>query len=325
MKGCNDMMDLVSLGELLVDFTPAGDSQVGFPVYEQNPGGGPANMACAAAKLGVRTAFIGQVGDDNFGRMLADTLRENRVDTTRLRLSPEYQTSLAFVHLDKAGDRSFSFYRRNGADTMLEAQMEDRALIKDSRVFFFSSVMMTGGTSRDASFVLAEHAANCPGTITVFDPNLRLNLWDNAEEARRCILKAMPLAEIVKVSEEELVFLTGIDDLFRAAETLKSRVGMKALLVTLGARGSFALVGRHVIECDPVAAHTIDTTGAGDAFTGGFLSRLLQGDADIDRRSREELTDMLRFANTVGALTTTKRGGIPALPSLEEVMARFSQ
>lgn len=319
------MRDLVSLGELLIDFTSVGESAAGLPVYEQNPGGGPANMACAAAKLGVRTAFIGQVGDDNFGRMLADTLHKNRVDITRLRLSPEYQTSLAFVHLDKTGERSFSFYRRNGADTMLEVQKEDKALIADSRAFFFSSVMMTGGASREASFALAEYAANCPDTITVFDPNLRLNLWSNADEVRDCILKAIPFAEIVKVSEEELTFLTGIGDLSCAAQALQSRFGMKALLITLGAKGSFALIGRHILKCGPTQADTIDTTGAGDAFTGGFLSRLLLGDTDISRRGEEELTEMLRFANTVGALTTTKRGGIPALPSLEEVLVRLSQ
>ena len=146
------MRDLVSLGELLVDFTPVGESAAGNPVFERNPGGGPANLACAAARLGVNTAFIGQVGDDAFGRALKGILADSRVDVGRLRLSADYQTTLAFVHLDAGGERSFSFYRRQGADTMLVPEEADFALAADCRCFFYSSVLMTGGPPRPASF-----------------------------------------------------------------------------------------------------------------------------------------------------------------------------
>lgn len=313
------MWDLVSLGELLIDFTPSGTSANGNPLFERNPGGGPGNMACAAAKLGARTAFIGQVGDDAFGRTLREVVQKNGVDVSRLRLSPDYQTSLAFVHLDEHGDRSFSFYRRSGADTMLEAAPEDFALIDDCRAFFYSSVLMTAEPSRTTSFQLAEYAHR-QGIITVFDPNLRLNLWDSAEHARDCILRAMPYADLVKVSEEELVFLTGESDLEKAAAALLNRFAMKALLLTLGPAGCIAYVGEDRYTQPAADVETIDTTGAGDSFTGGFLYCLLQGKADITERTPAEIQDMLAFANAVGGLTTTKKGGIPALPSYNDVL-----
>ncbi len=313
------MWDLVSLGELLIDFTPSGTSANGNPLFERNPGGGPGNMACAAAKLGARTAFIGQVGDDAFGRTLRDVVQKNGVDVSRLRLSPDYQTSLAFVHLDEHGDRSFSFYRRHGADTMLEAAPEDYALIDDCRAFFYSSVLMTAEPARTASFRLAEHAHR-RGVTTVFDPNLRLNLWDSAAHARDCILRAMPYADIVKVSEEELVFLTGENDLEKAAAALRNQFAMKALLVTLGPAGCIAYVGKDRYTQPAADVETIDTTGAGDSFTGGFLYCLLQGKADVTERTAAEIQDMLAFANAVGGLTTTQKGGIPALPSYNDVL-----
>lgn len=165
-----------------------------------------------------------------------DTLRQEKVDVSRLRLSDMYQTTLAFVHLDESGDRSFSFYRRQGADTMLRTEPADFKAVEQSRVFFFSSVMMTESPARETSFALAAHAKE-RGVVTVFDPNLRLNLWAGEAEARDCILRAMPFADIVKVSEEELVFLTGETELRRGAAVLYARFPMKALLCTLGAKG----------------------------------------------------------------------------------------
>ena len=322
-KGVYGMIDLLSLGELLIDFTPVGVSENGNPIFERNPGGGPANVACAAARLGAKAAFIGQVGNDPFGRALADTLGREHVDTARLRLSDEYQTTLAFVHLDESGDRSFSFYRRQGADTMLQPESADFEAIEQSRVFFFSSVMMTGGPARETSFALAAHAKE-RGVVTVFDPNLRLNLWADESEARDCILRAMPLADIVKVSEEELAFLTGESDLHRGAAALRARFPMKALLCTLGAKGVLALIGDEEIARDGLPVRAVDTTAAGDSFTGGFITRLLEEGPDITALSREALTRILDFANTVGALTTTRKGAICALPTRDEVEARLA-
>lgn len=313
------MVDLVSLGEVLIDFTPAGSSARGNPLFERNPGGGPANMACAVARLGGRVAFIGQVGNDVFGRSLKNILEGNGVDAARLRLSDAYQTTLAFVHLAEDGERSFSFYRRQGADTMLEPEPEDYATIEGARAFFFSSVLMTEGTSRRASFTLAAYARE-KGVLTVFDPNLRLNLWESAEEARRVIREALSLADIVKVSEEELRFLTGAEELEEAARLLRTAYPMRALLVTLGREGCRAYIGARRFEAAGYPVDTVDTTGAGDSFTGGFLFCLLQGTRDITARTDVEIVDMLQFANAVGALTTTKKGGIPALPSYDVVL-----
>lgn len=288
-------------------------------MFERNPGGGPANMACAVARLGGRVAFIGQVGNDVFGRSLKNILEGNGVDAARLRLSDAYQTTLAFVHLAEDGERSFSFYRRQGADTMLEPEPEDYATIEGARAFFFSSVLMTEGTSRRASVTLAAYARE-KGVLTVFDPNLRLNLWESAEEARRVIREALSLADIVKVSEEELRFLTGAEELEEAARLLRTAYPMRALLVTLGREGCRAYIGARRFEAAGYPVDTVDTTGAGDSFTGGFLFCLLQGTRDITARTDVEIVDMLQFANAVGALTTTKKGGIPALPSYDVVL-----
>ncbi len=311
------MADLVSLGELLIDFTPVGTSQNGNPIFERNPGGGPANLACAYARLGGNAGFIGKVGDDNFGRALKQVLTQNGIQTEHLVLSPDYQTTLAFVHLDDQGDRSFSFYRRQGADTMLSLAEVDENAFDGAKFFFFSSVLMTGGPSRKTSFALAERAAG-KGLTVVFDPNLRMNLWDSEEDAKACSLKAMELADIVKISEEELVFLTGESNLDKGAEKLWDTYDFKLLLVTLGKKGCFALNGRDKVSHPGFPeVKTIDTTAAGDSFTGGFLY-YLTAHPGLEL-SGEELLKALEFANAVGSLTTTKKGAISALPTLEEV------
>lgn len=313
-------VDLVSLGELLVDFTPVGVSEAGNPLFERNPGGGPANLACAAARLGVHTAFIGQVGDDAFGRDLRRIVAQTGVDVARLRLSPAWQTTLAFVHLDAQGDRSFSFYRRQGADTMLQPAPEDYDRIERSRCLYYSGVLLTGGPSRDASFSLASHARE-KGVTTVYDPNLRLNLWESEQEARRILLHAMQWADIVKVSEEELVFLTGERETPCAAQQLQATCGLQALIVTRGAGGCLARIGGEVVDLPGFPVQVVDTTAAGDAFTGGFVYGLLQEETPLQARSPARLREMLAFANAVGALTTTRKGAISALPSYDEVLA----
>lgn len=330
------MADLVSLGELLIDFTPRGISENGNPLFERNPGGGPANLACAAAKLGADTAFLGKVGDDVFGRALRDILHRNGVNVDGLRLSAEHPTTLAFVHLAEDGDRSFSFYRHGGADTMLLPEELDKEAIRQARVFFFSSVLMAEGPSRETCFAAAKLAREAGATV-VFDPNLRLNLWGNPEDARKCILCAIPYADVLKVSEEELVFLTGEDDPETGARLLSEQFELDVVLATLGPRGCFAYARPQGtarprtgdgtrIRVGGFPAATVDTTGAGDSFTGGFISRLLKrgGGSGIYAGDPEAFREDVRFANAVGSLTTTKKGGIPALPVLEEVEAYLS-
>lgn len=314
--------DIVSLGELLVDFTPVGVSGNNNPVFERNPGGGPANMACAAARLGASTAFIGKVGNDIFGRALRDILNRNGVNTDGLLLSDSYKTTLAFVQLDSFGDRSFSFYRKNGADTMLNFDEIPISILDHCKYFFCSSVMMAEGDSRETSFQMMKEARkrNIP---VVFDPNLRLNLWESAGLAKRYILKAFPFADIVKVSEEELFFLSGESDIQKASEKLNSNYDFKALLVTLGPKGCYIKAGKMDFYEPVVQLKVVDTTAAGDSFCGGFLYKLIQIGKDISLCSRDEMINIVRFANTVGALTTTRKGAISALPDLKEVEKLF--
>ena len=310
--------DIVSLGELLVDFTPVGVSENNNPVFERNPGGGPANMACAAAKLGAKTAFIGKVGNDIFGRALRDILNRNGVNTDGLLLSDFYKTTLAFVQLDSSGDRSFSFYRKNGADTMLNFDEVPISILDHCKYFFCSSVMMAEGDSRKTSFQMMKeaHKRNIP---VVFDPNLRLNLWESAELAQKYILEALPLADIVKVSEEELFFLSGESDIQKASEKLNSDYNFKALLVTLGPKGCYIKTGKVDFYEPVIQLKVVDTTAAGDSFCGGLLYKLIQIGKDISLCSRDEMINIVRFANTVGALTTTRKGAISALPELKDV------
>lgn len=312
------MYDVVVLGELLVDFTPCGISENQNPIFERNPGGGPANLACAVSRLGGKAAFLGKVGDDPFGRALRSVMAQNGVDIRQLLLSKTHPTTLAFVHLDAAGDRSFSFYRHNGADTMLEFSELDTGVLDRTGYFFFSSILMAEGTSRETSFQLLRCAKEKKAT-TVFDPNLRPSLWTNLGEARNCIEKAMTDADIIKLSEEELDFLTGQRDPAQGADQVMERFAPKALLVTLGAKGCFARTRKARASCGGLRVHTIDTTAAGDSFMGGFLAAAAKLKKEVEAFTQKELQDCLAFANTTGALTTTRRGGIPALPTLAEV------
>ena len=311
---------VAALGELLIDFTPLGISPNGNPIFERNPGGGPANMACAAARLGAKTAFVGKVGADNFGRALRETLEKNGVDARWLRMSQECPTTLAFVHLDGKGDRSFSFYRHGGADTMIGWDDVDPAVLDCCQYFFCSSVLMAEGPSRETSFRMMETARE-RGVPVVFDPNLRFSLWSSPEEVRRVVLRALPLADIVKVSGEEAVFLAGEERLEGAVQKLRREYRFQALLVTLGAEGCRAYAGDLEIAMPAHPVEAVDTTAAGDSFTGGFLAALLESGKTVSELTREEFWEIIRTANITGGLTASRKGSISALPTRQEVEA----
>lgn len=275
-------------------------------------------MACAAAKLGAKTVFIGQAGDDNFGRALQQILVDNGVNAEHLLRSKDYPTTLAFVHLDERGDRSFSFYRHGGADTMIDFQKIDCTLLEQCRYFFCSSVLMAEGASRESSFLMIE-AARRAGVPVVFDPNLRFNLWRSPEELKEQVLRALPLVDILKVSEEEALFLTGETDLDRAIDFLRKNYSFQALLVTLGAMGCRAYAGELAVIHEAYPIPAVDTTAAGDSFTGGFLASLLKSGKSVGELTQAEFTEILRTANIVGGLTASRKGAIHALPSAEEV------
>ncbi|RXZ83404.1 carbohydrate kinase [Paenibacillaceae bacterium] len=313
-------MQVTALGEVLIDFTPAGSSAAGNVQFEQNPGGAPANVLAALAKLGVETAFIGKVGSDQFGRYLLDTLTGCGIDASGVVLDAEANTTLAFVHLAADGDRTFSFYRNPGADQLLKPEEVNTALIENSKVFHFGSISMTHQPAADATR-RALQAAKAGGQLVSFDPNLRPALWDDLERAKEIIREGLAASDIVKLSEEELVFLTDDEQLDRAARRVASEYNIQLLLVTLGEKGCYYLLGDTAGSVPSYKVKAVDTTGAGDSFLGGFLYKLLEDGRALTLWSEEELAAALSFACAMAALVTTKKGAIPAMPSKEEIEA----
>lgn len=312
------MFDITAIGELLIDFTPAAGGAGGELLFAGKPGGAPANVLAADSRLGGKTAFIGKVGDDRFGRFLKKTLEDSRIDAAGLAVDRSIPTTLAFVHLDGKGDRSFSFYRKPGADVMLQISDLKKELLTDCRIFHFGSVSLTGDPSRSAT-LFAIKTAKRAGRIISYDPNYRPALWDGAETAKEQMKAGLGLADIVKMSEEEMVLLTGKTDLEEGSKAVLD-CGAALALITLGAKGSFY---RNAESCGTFPTYdvkTIDTNGAGDSFLGAVLYRLCGKNLpEIQKLSQKELEDIVSFANAAGALTTTKAGAIPAMPTLGEI------
>lgn len=311
------MFDVVALGELLIDFTPAGISEGGNVLFEQNPGGAPANVVACLAKLGRRTGFIGKVGDDDFGRFLRQVLIDRGISAKGLLLDAEEQTTLAFVHLQSDGERSFSFYRQPGADTMLRPEEIAQEML-DTRIFHFGSLSLTAEPARSATKA-ALRLARDKNTLISYDPNLRPLLWQSLDEARGEMLDVMHMADLVKISLEELEFLTGSTDLEGASQRLQQNYDLKMLLVTMGKEGCYYRLGDLCGHMPGFKVRSIDATGAGDAFLGAMLFQILRLDKDLTEWTAEDLIRSAQFSNATGALVTTRKGAIPAMPSLDEV------
>lgn len=312
------MYDICALGELLIDFTPAGVSADGNPLFEQNPGGAPANVAACIARLGKTSAYIGKVGADSFGTALKNMLASFGVEAKGVKTTSFYPTTMVFVTLNENGERSFEFFRNNTADLRLTPGEVDMGLIDDAWVFCFGSVSMTGEPCCSATFAAAEHAKKA-GKVVCYDPNLRLSLWESEVVARDCILRGMQYADILKVSQEELSFITQGMNLHDGALTMLKRHNLDAVIVTRGEKGAYCLTLSYELSVPAYHVNTVDTTGAGDAFLGGFLYRMLEFGKHPDKLTLAEMMVCLDFASAVGALTTTKRGAMPALPTLDEV------
>lgn len=313
------MFDITAFGELLIDFTPAGLSPAGNMLFERNPGGAPANLLAAASRLGAAAAFIGMVGNDAFGHFLADTLGKYKINTEGLKFNETVKTTLAFVQLDSGGDRSFSFYRGPGADMMLSEKDIDWSIIRSSRIFHFGALSMTDEPVRNATIKALEYARQC-GAVISFDPNLRPPLWKSLDEAKRQMNKGLEYANILKLSEEELEFLTGEKDPAEGSKRLVKE-GVRLVMVTMGPSGVFyrteGLAG-HVPTYD---VKVVDTTGAGDAFLGGALYRLRDMElSQLGSVSKDEIEDVMAFANAAGACTAAKKGGIPAVPGMQDIL-----
>jgi len=310
-------VEIVCLGEALIDLISVekGVSLAQVRTFEKAPGGAPANVAVGLARLGVQSGFMGKVGDEDFGHFLARTLADNGVDTSALLFSPQARTALAFVSAKENGERDFMFYRHPSADMLIRPDEINKEYIQAARVFHFGSISLISEPSRSATLE-ALRCAQEHGLFISYDPNLRLSLWPSPAEARQGIKIGWDFADVAKISEEELEFLASTSDLKRGADRLFT-AELKLLVISRGRRGCYFATREERGYVPGYRVATVDTTGAGDGFVAGLLAGLLEIGFRMD--SREEIIHVLRLANAVGALTVTKRGAIPALPTRDQV------
>jgi fructokinase len=310
------------LGEVLVDMFA---TEVGLPLEKATgflpvAGGGSANVAVGLAKLGVDSALISKVGDDVFGRFLRRVLLENRVDVSQLKVDRQSRTTLAFIATREGGERDFCFYRNPGADMMLSTEEIDEEFIKTARVFHYGSISMICEPNYSATLRALEYAKK-HHVITSYDPNVRLSLWESERQAKQRIIEGLRSSDLVKVNTEELEFITGISDMKQACPILL-KYGPRMVVVTQGDQGSSFHNGKLWSFVKSYPVRTIDTAGCGDSFTSGilaqFLKRMKKGQ-DVFSLDRQEIEQILRFANAAGALTAMKTGVIPSLPTQENV------
>lgn len=312
------LYDVIALGELLIDFTENAISPQGNQLFEANPGGAPCNVLAMLHKLGQKTAFIGKVGNDQFGLKLKEVLNSTGISTAYLYLDNQIPTTLAFVHTFEDGDRDFSFYRNPGADMMLTEQEVREEAIRSAKAFHHGTLSMTHEGVRNATKKALQLAKKHHLLIT-FDPNLREPLWENLADAKEQILYGLSQCDAVKISEEELEFVTGISDIKEAAFKIKEEYSIPLICVTLGKKGSIAFYQDLVVERKPfLQQNTIETTGAGDTFCASMIHFILKyGLSNLDK---EKLTEMLTFANAAASLITTKKGALCVMPSEQEVI-----
>ena len=310
--------DVAALGELLIDFAPQGANEAGYPVLSANPGGAPGNFLAALTKYGCKTAMIGKVGDDAFGRLLVKTLKAAGIGTEGILLDPDVFTTLAFVSLDASGNRDFSFARKPGADTCLRPEEVDEALLASARVLHFGTLSLTDEPAASATRRAIELAKK-HGLLISLDPNLRKPLWKREEDAKAAIEWSLHQADIVKISDEEVAFLWGISP-EEGARKLLEEYGVSLVYVTLGPRGCHAETASCCVTVSsPAGIHVVDTTGAGDIFGGSAMSQLLQCGKAPAELAEEELTRIVRFACMAASLSTQKHGGITSVPDREAV------
>lgn len=317
------MYDVTAIGELLIDFSEQGADADGYPTMKANPGGAPGNCLAAMNAYGCKTAFIGKVGDDMFGRLLLGTLKGSGIETKGIIVDPEVFTTLAFVSFDAQGDRSFSFARKPGADTCLDWAEVDTEIIDRSRVMHFGSLSLTDEPAREATQRAVAYARE-KGKLITCDPNLRRPLWRVENEAREQILWGLNQSDVVKISDEELEFVWGCTP-EEGADRLLGECGVKLAMVTLGPRGCLLANRQARFACPSPRVTPVDTTGAGDIFGGSAVSRLLGLGKDPQELTRENLAYIARFAATAASLSTEKSGGIPSIPALETVTARMRE
>ncbi len=309
--------DVVALGELLIDFTENGTSVQGNPVYEANPGGAPCNVLSMLNKVGKRTAFIGKVGQDIFGKRLKTVLEETGIDVSNLIMDADVRTTLAFVETFADGDRDFSFYRNPGADMMLREEELNADLLKDTRIFHFGTLSMTHEEVRKATKT-AIRIAKESGALVSFDPNLREPLWKSLDEAKEQVAYGLSQCDILKISDNEIRWFTGEEDFDAGIARLRSQYNIPLIMLSMGKDGSRAYYKDLRVEAAPfLQENTIETTGAGDTFGGCCLYHVLE--YGIDGFNEEKLGRMLTFANAAASIITTRKGALRVMPEAAEV------
>lgn len=311
------MRDVVALGELLIDFIQYSDSQNQNPLYEANPGGAPCNFLAMLNKLGKNVSFIGKVGNDAFGIQLENTLLDAKIDTTGLIKSDKEPTTLAFVHHDEFGDRSFTFYRKNGADAALREEDVDEEIIKEAKLFHFGTLSMTNENCKKAT-MKALKIAKENNLLISFDPNLRENLWDDLNDARKAFIEGFKVCNVLKIADNELSWFTGEKDLEKAIKIFREEYPIDLIFLTLGKDGSKAYY-KDIEAFSPtfLEVKCVDTTGAGDSFMGSSMFKILNyGLGNLDK---EKLENTLVFANAAASLVASKKGVIKSLPTIEEI------
>ena len=316
--GDTTMIDVVALGELLIDFAAKSTDAAGYPTMAANPGGAPGNFLAALNAYGRKTAFLGKVGDDTFGHLLLGTLSRAGIETKGILVDDHFFTTLAFVTFDETGDRSFAFARKPGADTQLSWEEIDKSLIDEARVFHFGTLSLTDDPVRTATQKAVAYAKE-HGKLITCDPNLRLPLWKSEEAAKEQMLWSLHQADVVKISDNEVEFLWNCTP-EEGADKLLSEFGVSLAMVTLGPDGCLLKTKNASFRAACPKVHPIDTTGAGDIFGGSAVSRLLELEKPIDALTEADLAYIGCFAATAASLSTEASGGIPSIPEKESVL-----
>lgn len=311
------MYDVTALGEILIDFIQNGSSRNGNPVFEANPGGAPCNVLAMLTRLGYRTAFIGKAGNDSFGKMLGKTIKEAGISAEGLVYDSRVNTTLAFVHTLAGGDRDFSFYRNPGADLMLADYEISEKLMKECRIFHFGSLSLTNEPAKTATKKAAALAKDA-GKLISFDPNYREALWENDRQAKEAVWYGIGECDILKIADNEIKWLTGMEDYDEGVREIKKRSGARLINVTLGRQGSLSYYLDKKVYGQPfLSDRTIDTTGAGDTFCAGVLGFVLEH--GLDGLNEKDLEEMLTTANAAASIVTTRKGALRSMPDMAEI------